>query len=139
MAGLVYNGKFEKSLNHSYSPENVKETAKKLAEYEKAHGPYVFGKSFTKALIPKKDDWANEAGSTDGHDKWEQHVAEIPQHMRDQIGKMISTNLKSANPLPMVTKIGENVDDTHEVHIKTFTHKGHLHIGLHILCPNTKL
>lgn len=31
MGGLTYSGKFEKSLNHSYSHANVKGTAKKFA------------------------------------------------------------------------------------------------------------
>jgi hypothetical protein len=52
---------------------------------------------------------------------------------------VISSNLKSAHPLPMVLKVGENVDGTHDLHVRTFSHKGHVHIGMHILCPNTSL
>jgi hypothetical protein len=139
MGGLTYSGKFEKSLNHSYSHANVKGTAKKFAAYEKAHGPYEFGKSFTKTLIPKPADWADDAGSTDGHAKWEKHVAGISPATRKKVTDLISTNLKSASPLPMVFKIGENVDETHDVRVKTFAHKGHIHIGVHVLCPNTKI
>jgi hypothetical protein len=71
--------KFEQHINHLYSPENIHETAKKLA------------------------------------------------------------NLRSAYPLPLVLKVGENVDNTHDPHVKTFAYKGHMHLGLHILCPNSSL
>jgi hypothetical protein len=39
----------------------------------------------------------------------------------------------------MHLKVGENVDHTHDLHVKTFKHKGHKHIGLHMLCPNSSL
>ena len=41
--------------------------------------------------------------------------------------------------VPMVLKVGENVDNTHDLHVRTFSHGGHVHIGMHILCPNTSL
>jgi hypothetical protein len=52
---------------------------------------------------------------------------------------VLGSNLRSAHPLPMVLKVGENVDHTHDLHVKTFAHNGHVHIGLHMLCPNTSL
>jgi hypothetical protein len=64
--------KFERHINHLYSPENIHETAKKFA------------------------------------------------------------NLRSTHPLPSVLKVGENVDNPHDLHVKTFAHKGHMHLGLHI-------
>jgi hypothetical protein len=139
MAGLVYTGKFEKNINHLYSHENVKDTARKLAEHEKAHGPYEFGKNFTKVLIPKTEDWTNDAGSTEGHTHWEKHAGSLPTEFRKKITELISTNLKSASPMPMMFKVGENVDGTHDLIIKTFAYKGHVYIGLLVLCPNTKL
>ena len=63
MGGLVYSGKFEEHINELYSPENISKTAKKFKEYEKKNGPYAFGK-FTKFLVPKKENWAGESGST---------------------------------------------------------------------------
>src|ERR1051325_2052880 len=72
MGGLVYSGKFEEHINELYSPQNISKTAKKFKEYEKKNGPYAFGK-FTKFLVPKKENWASESGSTDGHDRWEKH------------------------------------------------------------------
>jgi hypothetical protein len=139
MSGFVYGGKFEKHINHLYSPENIHETAKKFKEHEKKHGPYSFGDTFTKALVPKAENWADESGSTDGFKKWEKNSGEIPEPIRKKITDVISANLRSTHPLPLVLKVGENVDGSHDLHVRTFAHKGHLHIGLHILCPNTSL
>jgi hypothetical protein len=139
MAGLVYGGKFEQHINELYSPKNIHATAKKFADYEKKHGPYKFGQQFTKVLVPKTEHWADHSGSTDGHAKWEKHAGDIPEHIRNRLTEVISANLKSQHPLPMVLKVGENVDHTHDLHVRTFVHKGHTHIGLHVLCPNSSL
>jgi hypothetical protein len=139
MSGFVYGGKFEKHINELYSPENIHETAKKFKEHEKQHGAYSFGDKFTKTLVPKKENWADDSGSTEGHGKWEKHSGEIPEPIRKKITDVISTNLRSAHPLPLVLKVGENVDASHDLHVRTFAHKGHMHIGLHILCPNSSL
>ena len=138
MAGLVYGGKFEHQINHIHSPETVHETAKKFKDLEKQHGPYSFGK-FAKLLVPNEKDWADEKGSTHGRDTWEKHSSAIPEAIRHKITEVIATNLRSAHPLPLVLKVGENVDNTHDLHVKTFAHKGHMHLGLHVLCPNTSL
>jgi hypothetical protein len=139
MAGLVYSGKFEQSINELYSPKNIAETAKKFAEYEKRHGPYKFGQQYTKFLVPKAENWTDQAGSTDGHSKWEKNSGDIPEAIRNRITEVISANLRSAQPLPMVLKVGENVDASHDLHVRTFAHNGQIHIGLHMLCPNTSL
>jgi len=138
MGGLVYSGKFEEHINDLYSPENISKTAKKFKEYEKKNGPYAFGK-FTKFLVPKKENWANESGATDGHDRWEKHSGAIPKAVRDKITEVIATNLRSAKPMPLVLKVGENVDGTHDLKVRIFAHNGHMHIGLHMLCPNSSL
>jgi hypothetical protein len=39
----------------------------------------------------------------------------------------------------MLLKVGENVDDTHDLIVKTFAHNGFIYIGLHMLCPNPEL
>ena len=83
--------------------------------------------------------WASESGSTTGHDKWEKHSGGIPKAIRDKITEVISTNLRSPNPMPLVLKVGENVDGTHDLKVRLFTHNGHMHIGLHMLCPNSSL
>ena len=139
MAGLVYGGKFEQHINHLYSPENIHETAKKFKDHEQKNGKYSFGDKFTKDLVPDQKNWADDKGSTQGHGNWERHSGGIPAPIRDKITEVISTNLRSAHPLPLVLKVGENVDNTHDLHVKTFAHKGHMHIGLHILCPNASL
>ena len=59
--------------------------------------------------------------------------------IRNKLTRVIRANLRSKKPKPMVLKVGENVDATHDLHVKTFTHKGQDHIGLHMLCPNTSL
>src|SRR5664279_1144602 len=110
MAGLTYSGKFEQHINDLYSPKNISKTAKKFAEYEKKHGPYKFGQQYTKTLVPKKSNWADESGSTAGHDKWEKHSGGIPPKIRNKLTKVVSDNLRSKKPLPMVLKVGENVD-----------------------------
>jgi hypothetical protein len=139
MGGLVYSGKFEQKINDLYSPKKIRETAKKFAEYEKKNGPYKFGQGYTKHVVPKADDWADESGSTSGHSKWEKHAGDIPEHIKDRLTQVISSNLKSPHPLPMVLKVGENVDATHDLHVRTFVHNGDVHIGMHILCPNNSL
>ena len=105
MGGLVYSGKFENKINELYSPKNIHETAKKFADHEKQHGPYKFGDGYTKNLVPKTEDWADGSGSTAGHAKWEKHSGDIPDHIKDKLTKVISTNLKSPHPLPMVLKV----------------------------------
>jgi hypothetical protein len=139
MGALVYGGKFEQHINHLYSPENINETAKKFKEHEQKHGKYSFGDKFTKDLVPDQKNWADDKGSTEGHGSWERHSGGIPEAIRSRITDVISTNMRSAHPLPLVLKVGENVDNTHDLHVKTFAHKGHMHIGLHILCPNSAL
>lgn len=139
MAGVVYGGKFEHSINELYSPQNIAETARKFAAHEKQHGPYKFGQSFTKEIIPKADDWADASGSTDGYSKWEKNAGDIPEPIRDRITEIFSINLKSAHPLPMVLKVCENVDGTHDLAVRTFVHKGQIYIGVQMFCPNTAL
>jgi hypothetical protein len=89
--------------------------------------------------VPKKENWAGESGSTEGHDRWEKHSGAIPKAVRDKITEVIATNLRSPNPMPLVLKVGENVDGTHDLKVRIFAHNGHMHIGLHMLCPNSSL
>ena len=93
--GLISRKILEKSTSIicGHCHENVKDTARKLAEHEKAHGPYEFGKNFTKVLIPKTEDWTNDAGSTEGHTHWEKHAGSLPTEFRKKITELISTNL----------------------------------------------
>ena len=70
---------------------------------------------------------------------WDKDAGGIPEPIRNLLTEIISTNLRSATPLPVVLKVGENVDATHELIVKTFAHNGHIYIGIHMLCPNTSL
>ena len=49
------------------------------------------------------------------------------------------SNYRSENPLPVLFKIGANVDASYDVQIKHFVHEGIEHIGVLILCPNPDL
>jgi len=128
MGAFAYGGTFEQMMNEFCSPNNIAATARRFSELEKQYGPYTFGK-FVKYFLPKPDEFAN----------WDQDSGAIDGSIRKELTDVISTNLKSASPLPMVLKVGENVDDTHELHVKTFAHGGYIYIGLHMLCPNTSL
>jgi hypothetical protein len=82
-----------------------------------------------KQMVPKAEDYPH----------WDKNSGKISEHARKHLTEVIGSNLRSAHPLPMVLKVGENVDHAHDLHVKTFAHNGHVHIGLHMLCPNTSL
>jgi hypothetical protein len=128
MAGIVYGGRFEQTMNQLCSPRNIAATAKKFTELERQHGPYSFGK-FAKMLMPNPDEFAN----------WERDAGGIPEPIRNRLTEIISANLRSATPLPVVLKVGDNVDDTHDLIVKAFPHSGNIYIGIHMLCPNPEL
>jgi hypothetical protein len=128
MAGIVYGGRFEQMLNKFCSPDSIAATATKFTELEKQHGPYNFGK-FARLFMPNPDEYAN----------WEKDAGGIPEPIRNRLTEIISANLRSATPLPVVLKVGDNVDTTHELIVKAFAHNGHIYIGIHMLCPNPEL
>jgi hypothetical protein len=128
MSGLVYSGKFEKMMNEFCSPQNIAATAKRFSELEKQYGGYTFGK-FVKHFLPRPDEFAN----------WDHDSGAIAEPIRQRLADVISTNLKSASPLPMLLKVGDNVDDTHDLIVKVFAHNSVIYIGLHMLCPNPEL
>jgi hypothetical protein len=128
MAGLVYGGRFEQIMNEFCSPGNIAATAKRFAELEKQYGPYTFGK-FAKLLLPDPNEFAN----------WERDAGGITDSIRQRLTEVISTNLKSASPLPMMLKVGDNVDASHDLLVEVFAHKGSIYIGLLMLCPNPAL
>jgi len=128
MAGIVYGGRFEQIMNKLCSPNNIAATATKFTELERQHGPYNFGK-FARLLMTDPDEFAN----------WEKDAGGIPEPIRNRLTEIISANLRSATPLPVVLKVGDNVDTTHELIVKAFAHNGHIYIGIHMLCPNPEL
>jgi hypothetical protein len=136
---FTYGGKFEKHINEMYRPGKIADTARLFKEFESKYGTYSFGDNFTKTLVPRPEDWADNSGSTDGYKTWEKNSGGIPESIRKQITEVIATNLRSDHPLPLVLKVGENVDASHELIVKAFAHEGQMYIGLHILCPNSAL
>jgi hypothetical protein len=128
MGAFVYGGRFERIMNELSSPENIAATARRFADLERQYGPYSFGK-FVRYTISQPEEFAN----------WESDVGEIPEWIQNRLTEIISTNLKSASPMPVVLKVGDNVDATHDLHVKTFVRGGRLYIGLHMLCPNPEL
>jgi hypothetical protein len=128
MSGLVYGGKFEKIMNDLSSPANVAATAKKFRDLESKYGPYSFGK-FVKLTTPQASDYTN----------WEADAGGIPQAIQDRLTEIIATNFRSASPMPMMLKVGDNIDATHELCVRNFVYNGQLYIGLHMLCPNSDL
>jgi hypothetical protein len=128
MGGFVYGGKFEQIMNDLCSPKNIAATARKFKELEKQYGSYSFGK-FAKYVIPKVDEFAN----------WDRDSGGIPDSIQDQLTDIISTNLRSASPLPVMLKVADNVDATHDLITRAFAHNGYIYIGLLMLCPNPEL
>ena len=128
MAFAPYSGTFEQIINEMLGPENIALAARKFAELEKEHGPYSFGK-FVKYFLPKPEDFKD----------WEKDSGKISEPVRRRLTEIVSANLKSASPLPMLLKVGDNVDATHDLIVKIFAHNGIIYIGLHMLCPNPEL
>jgi hypothetical protein len=128
MAGVVYSGKFEQTANDLLNHNSAAATSEKFTQPETQHGPYSFEK-FAKLLMPNPGQLTN----------WDQDAGGIPGPICDRLTEIFSTNLKSATPLPVVLKVGENVDATHDLIVKTFAHKGSIDIGIHMLCLNTSL
>jgi hypothetical protein len=138
MSGFVHGGKFEQSINQMCSPENIARTAKKFVELEKQYGAYTFGK-FAKFILPDASDWEDRGGSTEGYNLWEKDSGALPDTIRKRLAEVISANLKSASPLPVVLKVTDNVDTSNELTVKMFVHKNVMHMGLLLLCPNPEL
>lgn len=128
MAFVPYTGTFEQMMNEFCSPENIRATADKFVELERTHSPYTFGK-FVKYFLKDPQQFKN----------WDGDAGSIPQPIRDRLTAVISTNLNSANPFPMLLKVGDNVDATHDLIVKVFAYNGYIYIGLHMLCPNPEL
>jgi len=128
MAFAPYSGTFEQIINQMLGPDSIALAAAKFVDLEKQHGPYSFGK-FIKYFLPKPEEFAN----------WEKDAGNISEPVRRRLTEIVSANLKSASPLPMLLKVGENVDATHDLLVKVFAHNGQIYIGLHVLCPNPQL
>jgi len=138
MSGFVHGAKFEQSINKLCSPKNIARTAAKFVELEKQYGGYTFGK-FAKMILPDSSDWEDRGGSTEGFGHWEKDSGSLPPAIRERLAEVISANLKSASPLPMMLKVTDNVDSTNELIVRMFVHDHLIYIGLLLLCPNPEL
>lgn len=138
MNGITYGGgRYEESFNEILGAPRIKQTAQHFRKLvAERGGKYEFG-SVAKMFVPNRKNWENGQGSDIGFDLWEVSVAGIPQAERDKLTTMILENLTLENPTPMVLKVGQNVDNSHEVRIKRFNVKGQDYIGIHMLCPNS--
>lgn len=128
MSGLVYGGKFEQIINEMLGPKNIAASATKFKDLEKQYGTYSFGK-FIKYFLPKPEEFAN----------WDKDAGGISEPVQRRLTEIVAANLRSPSPLPMLLKVGENVDASHDLLVKTFAHDGRICIGLHMLCPNPEL
>ena len=70
---------------------------------------------------------------------WDEAFSGIPEPIRHRLTEIISTNLRSATPLPVVLTVGDNVDATHDLIVKISRISGNMYIGIHMLCPNSLL
>src|ERR1700754_968267 len=128
MAFAPYSGTFEQMMNEFRSPQNIAPTATRFMELEKQYAPYTFGK-FVKHFLKNPGQFAD----------WDKDAGGIPDAIRQRLAQVISTTLKSDNPLPMVLKVGENVDDTHQLYVNPCAHAGYIYIGLHMLDPDPSM
>ena len=128
MAGIVYGGKFEQIINEMLGPENIAASARKFKELEAQYGSYSFGK-FIKYFLPRPEEFAN----------WDKDAGGISEPVQRRLTEIVAANLRSSSPMPMLLKVGDNVDATHDLIVKVFAHNGIIYIGLHMLCPNPAL
>jgi hypothetical protein len=133
LSGL-YGNKFAQTLNAMCSPQNIRATAQAFLRLEQSRGPYEFG-AFAKHMISNRGDWGSDAA----YDDWTKNAGDVPETLRRRLTDTIRANLRSANPLPMVLLVGNNVDPSHDLQIKTFAHGGDIYIGILMLCPNPDL
>ena len=127
-----YGGDFENAMNELYSPKNIKNTAQQIVSLEKQYGPFTLGK-FNRYLIPPGTLPANF-----DFDEFEADFNLIPEYIRQRATDLMRANFASRDPLPIFTKVSENVDRTHDIIIKPFLYNGAMYVGVLFLCPNTK-
>jgi hypothetical protein len=63
----------------------------------------------------------------------------IPREVTARITSVVFANYRSENPLPVLLKIGANVDASYDTQVKYFVHEGIEYIGILMLCPNPDL
>jgi hypothetical protein len=135
--GGIYAGAFETALNLRFGKVGVANTAAALRNFESQHGPYKFG-NWARHLMPNQKDWSTD-GTSDGYENWLRNAMTVPENLAQQITDAIRTCLlESDPPKPMFFKIGDNLDDTHDLLIKTMVYDGTEYTAIRLLCPNPK-
>jgi hypothetical protein len=137
----IYGGGFQNAINVMYSPDNIVNTAAQVRELETPRNLFEPGK-FVLKLLDMNRDLLRRAGTVVPADfnsaAFNKDFSTIPTALRRKAAVVMRANFYSDNPLPMLTKVSENVDQTHDVVIKPFVDKkGILYIGILFLCPNT--
>ncbi len=133
LSAAFQNG-FAEAINELCNPSNIKRTAQQFQQLETRYGPYEFGK-FAKQMLPDPKQW----GSRASFELWEQTVEEIPAPFRERITQILGANFRSHTRLPLVLRVGTNVDTSHEMIVKTFASNDTLFIGVLMLCPDESL
>jgi hypothetical protein len=128
----LYGEDFRNAMNELYSLANIKSTSTLVKQLELQHGPFQVGK-FNRYLLGR-----NARFSTFDFDQFEGDFGLIPSHLRQRVSDVMRANFNSASPLPVYTKVSENVDASHDVIIRPFVHNDQTYIGILYLCPSTE-
>ena len=126
----IYANSFESAINIMCSPANIHATAQRFIALEQSK-PYSFGE-FAKSMLPNRNSW----GVQEAFDDWEKNVNDIPVGLRQKLTDTIRNNLNATPPLPMLLKVGDNVDQTHDLIVKYLSINYVNYIGILMLCPN---
>ena|ERR1700730_9408860 len=128
-----YGGVFQDAMNTLYSPSNIQSTAASVKQLEAQHGPFQVGK-FNRHLLP-----ARLMPRGFDFDQFEADFATIPDYLRQRVSDVLRANFYAPSPLPVFSKVSENLDASHDVIIRPFVYKNQTYIGILYLCPSSKL
>jgi hypothetical protein len=129
---VKYGTQFQDAMNNLYSPVNIQKTAAAVKQLEPQHGPFQVGK-FNRYLLQPR-----EVPQDFDFDEFEKDFGLIPDHLRQRVSDVLRANFYATQPLPVYSKVSENVDATHDVIIRPFVFNGQTYIGILYLCPNSQ-
>jgi hypothetical protein len=129
---VKYGGAFQDAMNTLYSPSNIQTTAASVAKLEAQHGQFQVGK-FNRYLLP-----ARLAPPGFDFDQFEADFATIPDHLRQRVSDVLRANFYASSPLPVFSKVSENLDASSDVIIRPFVYNNQTYIGILYLCPSSK-
>jgi hypothetical protein len=130
---IKYGGAFQDAMNTLYSPSNINSTTASVKQLEPQHGPFQVGK-FNRYLLP-----AGLVPRGFDFDQFEKDFGLIPDYLRQRVSDVLRANFHAPNPLPVFSKVSENLDDSSDVIIRPFVYKNQTYIGILYLCPSSKL